>query len=132
MMIQTPRRQDYRHQLRVMPAIVLVAVQCACFIYSAVPAAELSPPSVTPVNLNGIIDQDNDDTLAFTPDGKSVFFDRSSGPKKTIMVSHRVKGRWSAPQAASFSGQWFDQDPVVAPDGSYLLFNSDRPVNPGA
>ena len=109
---------------------VFLAMLCACLMCSVVPAAQIPSP-VTPVNLGGIIDQDNDDTLAFTPDGQTVFFDRSSGPKKTIMVSHRVKGRWSTPQVAGFSGQWFDQDPVVAPDGSYLLFNSDRPVSPG-
>jgi hypothetical protein len=83
------------------------------------------------VTLDGILHADSDDTLAFTPDGATVFFDRSEGPHKTIMVSHRTNGRWSQPRIAGFSGQWFDQDPVIAPDGSYLLFNSDRPVRPG-
>jgi len=100
----------------------------------------MTPPSLVaqtpetkaaPVTLAGIIHSDSDDTLAFTPDGNTVFFDRSTGPHKTIMVSHRIGGRWSLPQIASFSGHWFDQDPVVAPDGSYLLFNSDRPTEPG-
>ena len=54
-----------------------------------------------------------------------------SGKDKAVMVAHRRGGRWSAPQVASFSGHWFDQDPVVAPDGSYLLFDSDRPVHLG-
>jgi len=84
-----------------------------------------------PITLDGIIHADSDDTLAFTPDGNTVFFDRSEGSHKTVMVSHRTNGHWSQPRSASFSGQWFDQDPVVAPDGSYLLFNSDRPVRPG-
>lgn len=92
-------------------------------------ASEIVPPSVAPVSLGGIINQASDDTPAFTPDGKTVFFDRSEGQRKTIMVSRRTKGRWSTPQTASFSGRWFDQNPVVAPDGSYLLFNSDRPVS---
>jgi hypothetical protein len=47
------------------------------------------------------------------------------------MVSQRIGGLWSAPKVASFSGHWFDQDPVVAPDGSYVLFDSDRPVKRG-
>jgi WD40-like Beta Propeller Repeat len=83
------------------------------------------------VTLDGVIHPDSDDTLAFTPDGNTVFFDRSEGPHKTIMVSSRIHGKWTAPRVAGFSGRWFDQDPVVAPDGSYLLFNSDRPVAPG-
>ena len=106
-----------------------VAMTCICFMCSRATASEIAPLSTTPVTLGGIINQDSDDTLAFTPDHNTVFFDRSDGPRKTILVSHRTKGRWSAPQPASFSGRWFDQDPVVAPDGSFLLFNSDRPVS---
>lgn len=94
-------------------------------------AAEVVAPAPQVVTLGGIIHPDSDDTLAFTPDGDTVFFDRSSGPHKTIMVSHKVNGHWSRPQVAGFSGHWFDQDPLVAPDGSYLLFDSDRPVQPG-
>ncbi|MFK2890846.1 TolB family protein [Dyella flagellata] len=84
-----------------------------------------------PVTLGGVIHSDSDDTLAFTPDGSTVFFDRSEGPHKTVMIAHRVANHWSKPEVASFSGQWFDQDPVVSPDGSYMLFNSDRPTQPG-
>jgi hypothetical protein len=110
------------------------ALTCLCCVGSATSAPQTSPQtaplSISPVTLDGIINQDSDDTLAFTPDRSTVFFDRSEGKRKTIMLSHRIKGRWSAPETASFSGKWFDQDPVVAPDGSYLLFNSDRPVKP--
>ena len=108
-----------------------LALPCLSLMSSLSAAREIEPVAVTPVRLSGIINQDSDDTLAFTPDRITVFFDRSEGKRKTIMVSHRVKGRWSAPEIASFSGTWFDQDPVVAPDGSYLLFNSNRPVKPG-
>lgn len=106
-------------------ACSFLLVTGACAAQSAV---ALRP---VPVTLGGIIHSDSDDTLAFTPDGHSVFFDRSSGRQKTIMVAYRRDGRWSAPQVASFSGHWFDQDPVVAPDGSYLLFDSDRPAASG-
>ncbi|MGA9333028.1 MAG: hypothetical protein WBV39_02005 [Rudaea sp.] len=94
-------------------------------------ATEVVAPAPQAMTLGGIIHPDSDDTLAFTPDGATVFFDRSSGPHKTIMVSHKVNGHWSRPQVAGFSGRWFDQDPLVAPDGSYLLFDSNRPVQPG-
>jgi hypothetical protein len=110
-------------------ASCFVAMICIYFVSCWVSASQIVPPAVTPMTLGGIIDQESDDTLAFTPDGKTVFFDRSNGPHKTIMVSHRVHRQWSLPQPASFSGQWFDQDPLVAPDGSFILFNSDRPVN---
>ncbi|MGA7157202.1 MAG: hypothetical protein WBY53_10160 [Acidobacteriaceae bacterium] len=111
-------------------SVVLAAISmfwmtpCAC-------AIDHHEATATSVTLNGIIHSDSDDTLAFTPDGKTVFFDRSEGPHKTILVSHRVNGRWLPPHVASFSGRWFDQDPLVAPDGSYMLFDSDRPIQPG-
>ena len=102
-----------------------------CFMSLRVNASEIAPRAATPVTLGGIINQESDDTLAFTPDRNTVFFDRSNGPRKTVMVSHRIHGHWLPPQPASFSGRWFDQDPLVAPDGSFLLFNSDRPVSVG-
>jgi hypothetical protein len=94
-------------------------------------AANTKPEVMHKVSLGGIINPATDDTLAFTSDGQTVFFDRSEGPHKTIMISHRVAGHWSPPQVASFSGRWFDQDPVISPDGHYMLFNSDRPTRPG-
>jgi Tol biopolymer transport system component len=95
-------------------------------------SATSTPDAPEPVSLDGIINADSDDTLAFTPDGNTVFFDRSEGKHKTILISRKVSGHWSKPEVASFSGTWFDQDPVVSPDGSYLLFDSDRPVKPGS
>lgn len=107
----------------------MIRVFFAAFAIAAI-APSAFAMEATPVTLDGIIHADSDDTLAFTPDGSTVFFDRSEGPHKTVMVSRRIAGRWSEAKVASFSGQWFDQDPVVAPDGSYLLFNSDRPTQP--
>jgi hypothetical protein len=64
---------------------------------------------------------------AFTPDGNSVYFDVGI----MILVSHRVHGSWSKPAIAPFSGQWLDHDPTMAPDGSYLVFVSNRPAQAG-
>jgi hypothetical protein len=114
-------------------AFVHLLFLLACVVHLKPAALATTTPSAPErVSLDGIINADSDDTLAFTPDGNTVFFDRSEGKHKTILISHKVNGRWSKPQVASFSGNWFDQDPVVAPDGSYLLFDSDRPVKPGS
>lgn len=111
---------------------IIRVIASAMWIAPIVLHAAESPRAVaTPMTLDGIIHPDSDDTLAFTPDGNTVFFDRSEGPHKTIMISHRVGGRWSAPRVASFSGHWFDQDPLVSTDGTYMLFDSDRPTKPG-
>ncbi len=47
-----------------------------------VPFAAHAEAVATPMTLDGIIHADSDDTLAFTPDGNTVFFDRSEGTHK--------------------------------------------------
>lgn len=68
---------------------------------------------------------------AITPDGKTIFFDKTV-PRSyiyTICVSHFENGRWSQPEVAPFSGYYRDSDPVLSPDGLRLYFVSDRPVD---
>jgi Tol biopolymer transport system component len=73
----------------------------------------------------------SDNAPAFTADGKTVFFGRWQGGTGTIMVSHLVGGHWSTPEPAPFSATWRDIEPTMAPDGSYLVFSSNRPAAPG-
>lgn len=68
---------------------------------------------------------------AFTPDGKTVYFAHANGDKRAIMVSNLRNGAWSEPKVAPFSGRWRDIEPAMAPDGSYLLFISNRPAVDG-
>ncbi len=68
---------------------------------------------------------------AFTPDGKTVVFDISSHGA-TLYVSHDIDGSWTPPEVAPFSGTWLDHDATMAPDGSYLVFVSNRPMTSGA
>jgi WD40-like Beta Propeller Repeat len=65
---------------------------------------------------------------AFTPDGQTVFFTRATGATRMIMVSHLRDHAWTKPEVASFSGTWRDIEPAMAPDGSYLVFISNRPA----
>jgi hypothetical protein len=65
---------------------------------------------------------------AFTPDGHTVYFMRGTDQGASVMVSRRVNGQWSAPVVAPFSGHWRDGDPSMAPDGSFLVFASNRPA----
>lgn len=72
---------------------------------------------------------DDDGTAAFTPDGATVYFMHGTD-SFTLMESHRNGDHWSSPKAAPFSGHWRDLDPAMAPDGSFLLFVSNRPAVP--
>jgi len=68
--------------------------------------------------------------LTFTKDGRTVFFNRSV-PRSNfyfICMSTFRDGRWTEPEIAPFSGQYWDFDAVVSPDGSKMVFASDRPV----
>ena len=92
-------------------------------------ATEESPKATTLVRpaifAPGVISSPADDTdAAFCPDGKTVFFARSN----TIVVSHKTGSTWSRPQITAFSGQWADRQPTIAPDGSFIVFVSNRPV----
>lgn len=69
----------------------------------------------------------DDSAPTFTPDGKTVFFTHRAGTV-SIMMATLHNGVWSKPQVAPFSGKWRDIEPSMAPDGSYLVFVSNRPA----
>lgn len=104
-----------------------------CVLLAFGPAARAAVPAgATPaIFAPGSIAGDADDgAAAFTPDGATVYFMRGTD-SFTLMESHRTGNRWSTPRAAPFSGHWRDLDPAMAPDGSYLLFVSNRPAETG-
>ena len=79
----------------------------------------------------GIISTGEYDTHpAFTPDGRTLYFLRSTPNFNhwTILVTRFLQGRWTTPEVAPFSGQYSDADPFITPDGSRLYFISNRPV----
>jgi hypothetical protein len=87
------------------------------------PAPEIFSPGV-------ISSPANDGSPTFTPDGNTIYFTRSTAAWGAILESHKKNGQWTEPEIASFSGQWPDSSPGMAPDGSYLIFVSLRPKNP--
>jgi hypothetical protein len=107
-----------------LPATFMIA---ACLLAAAAHAAPPVPTIFAPDSIAGDAD---DGAAAFTPDGATVYFMRGTD-SFTLVESHRRGGRWSTPKAAPFSGHWRDLDPAMAPDGSFLLFVSNRPAAPG-
>lgn len=109
-----------------------------CFVaalsaFASLPAAGAPAGVVAPTVFEpGIIScAPHEAAPAFTPDGRTVFFQRGNPSEATILVSHREGGHWSQPTIAPFSGRWNDMEPAMAPDGSYLIFVSSRPIVPG-
>lgn len=104
----------------------------ALAVLVAVSVAAASEPSLPQVFAPGVISGPaHDSAPAFSADGDTVYFGRSSAAQSTILVSHRRGGTWSSPEIAPFSGEWNDMEPALAPDGSYLVFVSSRPIAPG-
>jgi len=72
----------------------------------------------------GKADLSNESVAAFTPNQKTVFI----ADGQTIVISKMVKGKWTTPVTAPFSGQWKDWDPTMSPDGKRVIFVSSRPL----
>ena len=69
--------------------------------------------------------------LTMSPDGSEYYFSVENVRKdfSVIVVMRRENGRWTAPEVASFSGQYRDIEPAFAPDGRELYFASARPTD---
>lgn len=107
----------------------LPIVLAFCALGSARLAAQGAAPTIfAPGVISGPA---NDMSPAFTPDGRTVFFTRSNSSQSTIVVSHLSNGKWSTPEIAPFSGKWRDLEATMAPDGSYMIFVSNRPAAAG-
>ena len=67
--------------------------------------------------------------LTVAPDRQRAYFVRSYGGRDSLHLytTDRQNGRWNKPRKAPFSGTHKDIDPAFTPDGTALLFNSDRP-----
>lgn len=71
--------------------------------------------------------------IAFSPDGKEIYFARSAGPEISsdfsIWVCRKGKKGWEMPQVADFSTHR-DFAPFMMPDGRRFLFYSQDRSNP--
>ena len=68
---------------------------------------------------------------SFTPDGKTVFFSKSTNNFGYIGIFYSVNNGsgWTAPKPVDFTGVYRDTDPFVPADGKRLYFALDRPLD---
>jgi Tol biopolymer transport system component len=102
-------------------AICWVSLSCTAGIARA---AEVAPKEFSVDNLPAI-------APAFSPDGKTVIFGRSVGQSIMIFEAEKSGGSWGPAKPAAFSGTYRDLEPTFAPSGKYLIFASNRPLQPG-
>jgi Periplasmic component of the Tol biopolymer transport system len=67
--------------------------------------------------------------FAISPDGNEILYSiQQRDLISVIMYAHKVKGKWSLPQVAEFSGIYNDLEPAFAANGNRLFFSSNRPL----
>ena len=94
------------------------------------PYASKQPITEPTIFGSGVISTgDFDSHPAFTPDGRTLYFLRSSPNFNlwTIVVSHFENNHWTTPEVLPISGQYRDADPFITRDGKRFYFISDRP-----
>lgn len=110
------------------PLILLASPVIASIVcgMTALCAASVAAPAPQIFAAGTISGPSGVDCLTFAPDGNTVYFDQQAGWNGFIMEAHRVGNSWSTPRIAAFSGQSQDHDPAMAPDGSFLVYTSNR------
>ena len=107
--------------------VVLAALALA---HASIPAA--TSVAVPEVFSPGVVSGPaHDSAPAFSPDGRELYFTRSSSSVSTLMVSRRLAHGWSEPAIAPFSGEWLEMEPAFSPDGRFLVYASNRPDEDG-
>ncbi len=104
--------------------------QCLLFGFTPRSSAEAQPR----IFAEGVISTgDHESHPAFSPDGRMLMFVKMAPDfsKWTLFVSYDSNNRWSEPEIAPFSGQYWDADPFFTRDGKTLYFISNRPAKPG-
>lgn len=121
-----------------MRLVIFAVITAFVFAWWAVPdrppyASNMPLPEPVVFGEGVISTGDYNMNSAFTPDGKTIYYTKSSqamtaGRLAVIVFSQFRNGKWQMPAVASFSGQYADYDPFVTADGTKLFFVSDRPA----
>ena len=120
-----PKTIDTRSIHRVVFSTLLVVILVAI---SGFAGAQEQPKFVATL--------DNQLGLTFSPDGTTAWWVEWDGAwgsrnrgQRVIYTARQKNGIWSKPEPAPFSQRYSDEDPFVSPDGQWLYFVSDRPIN---
>ena len=80
--------------------------------------------------------------MGFSPDAQTMFValfpadvakfantaPLANAPEVALYQSRRQADGWSTPELMPFAGTYQDYEPAVSPDGSFIIFNSQRPM----
>lgn len=115
---------------------VLAFLSCGALsrIESQPSALELGFAAHPRLFLEGTVSTRDDETGGtFSPDGREFYFVKvapyTTFPRLGLICVTRFRdGRWTTPEAVSFSGRYLDFPPKISPDGKTMFFASSRPA----
>jgi len=86
-------------------------------------AAPLTPQLFAPGVISG---PSNDGAPTFSPDGRELMFERSSGRRTFLLVAQQRGGQWAEPRLAPFvEAGTSNQQPAFSADGRQVVFVSN-------
>jgi len=93
-----------------------------------------TPEGKAEVFMNGIISILNEDEMcaAFTPDGREFYFNARHRENWAIFLTEEVDGQWTRPKPLPFTSDYTDRDFTMSPDGTKIIFGSNRPRSESA
>ncbi|MBL0741810.1 TolB family protein [Chryseolinea lacunae] len=110
-------------------SMTVLQLACCVVIAKAQPSAV---PATSTLFLEGVVSTNlNERDMAISPDGLEMFYTLEANQNAFSAIVRRHKtanNTWSAPEVASFSGQFSDLEPAFTADGKKLFFSSNRPL----
>lgn len=110
------------------------AVLTGCLILIAIcaaPSLGRKPPGITPeLFAPGVVSRDGIQTkLTMSADGSKILYTERdpSTNAMTFILRHRAGDFWSEPVVLPFSRPYMNMEPSLSPDGSRIVFVSNRP-----
>jgi len=113
----------------------LLLVGCSCEYDEEIVEAEVpvtgpwlgqEPPDTMPSLFLATALAERD--TAWTPDGKQLVYSLWERNRGVILTRSEGLSGWSAPEFASFSGEYSDLEPFITSDGAWLYYISKRPL----
>jgi hypothetical protein len=98
------------------------------------PYLDQKPPGMTPeIFAPGFVSTGLEESvITFMPDERECYWSILLSGFETILTSRLENGKWSEPEVALFSGQYYDGWPAIQPDGKRMFFHSSRPHSAGS
>jgi Tol biopolymer transport system component len=105
----------------------ILAATVACL--AIVPNLNAGEKSRVEIFAPGVISGPAGDVApTFSPDCRTVYFTVGNSADAIVLVSQFDGKAWMRPRIADFSGRWQDLESTLSPDGSYMIFASNRPA----